>query len=118
MSNKDYIFIKEKPSVFTKIFHKDITHIRSDKDYCKIYTAKQVFHINIRLDKFTQCLPPDVFYRCHRCFIVNVDRIENISSNGIYINLNYIPVSKGSKVKLLGMINYVYSSYENSKKIK
>lgn len=117
MSNKEYIFVKEN-RMLVKIAHKDISHIRSDRDYCKIYASKKIFHIHITIDKFASYLPKDMFYRCHRSFIVNVDRITAISGNDIFIDGNYVQIAQPNRAELLKRINYVHSTYEDGKRVK
>ena len=107
MSNKDYIFVKVKRGILKRIYHKNISHIKSDGDYVEIYTDEKMYHIHFNLNQLHQHLPQDKFYRCHRSFVVNVDRIDVIEDNCIYIDKHLILIGEQYKAGLLKVINYV-----------
>jgi len=117
MSNKDYIFIRKSKGVLTKVFFKDITHIQSDRDYCKLFTDKKTFHLHIRLNNLVTYLPSDIFHQCHRSFIVNVDSIEEIEDDTIFIKGVFIQISKENRKGLLDKLNYVPCTYEVKTKV-
>lgn len=118
MSSKDYIFIKKSKGVYVKVFHKDITHIQSDKDYCKIFTDKKTFLVHVRLHNIITYLPPDIFHQCHRSYIVNVDRVEEIEDETIFINGIFISVSNDYRKELLEKLNYVPVTYQGKSEDK
>ena len=112
MNNKNYIFIKEGPGKLVKIFHKDILFIESDKDYCKIVASDKMHYVNVSMGAIESDLPADIFHRCHRCFLVNVDMITTIKSYSIFIDNNIIPISEGKKYALLQKMNYLPTTPE------
>lgn len=118
MNGKNYIFVKEKAGILEKICFEDVNYIRADKDYCRICSTKKTYHISMGLDRFSTYFPSDVFYRCHRSFLINVDRIEKIVASGVYINGEFIQIAQGRRAELLKMVNYVHSTYEANKGIK
>jgi hypothetical protein len=108
MSNKDYIFVKVKAGILQKIYHKNISHIKADGDYVRIYTEEKMHYIHFNLNQLHQCLPQDKFCRCHRSFVVNVDRIDVVEDNCIYIDKHLILIGEQFKAGLLKAINYIY----------
>jgi DNA-binding LytR/AlgR family response regulator len=108
---KNYIFIKgKKQGVLIKILHDDILFIKSSGDYCEVHTNKGrhavYFSLIILIDK----LPTDIFYRCSRSYIVNVDKIKTI----IHFNITMegdagaiIPIGVDFKDDLLKKINFI-----------
>lgn len=112
MSTKDYIFIKENSESLIKILYSEISHIGSDGDYCLIYTEKKIFRIGGLLNKMEVFLSPEIFFRCHRSFIVNVDKINAMQNGEAIIGSIHIPISIERKDELLHKINYVHNSYK------
>lgn len=115
MSSKDYIFIKETREGIIKIYHKNILCIEAEKDYCIIFTSVQSYMVNITLHAIYSYLPQEIFHRCHRSFVVNVDNISNIKSNFIYVGDRTIPISGDKKDGLLEKINYLKTTSESKK---
>lgn len=108
MSNKDYIFVKMKKGILQKIYHKNISHIKADGDYVQIFTDADMHYIHFNLRQLHGHLPQEKFYRCHRSFVVNVDKIDVIEDNCIYINKHLILIGEEYKKNLLKLINYVH----------
>jgi len=103
---KNYIFINYKAQ-FVKIFFNEIKYIQADGDYCKIFTNEKMYHIHSTLIYLETKLPTEMFYRCHRSFCVNVDRITIIEGFTIYIDKVSVPISELNKKELLNKINLV-----------
>lgn len=112
---KDYIFIRKKGNVVFKITHAQITHVQAMGDYCKIFTTEKVHVIHVTLGAITSILPSDVFYRCHRSFTINIDKIEMIEEYTAYIEKNDIPIGEQYKRGLLKLLNYVMTTSESKK---
>lgn len=81
-----------------KILFSDILYIESQKEYVKIVTLKKVFLSKISTKEIESILPPDLFKRIHRSFIVALDKIESYSSETVEINGVSIPIGRDYKV--------------------
>ena len=90
-----------------KIQVKDITHVESMKDYVKIFltTAKKPVITKSTLKAIEEKLPPQSFMRVHKSFIVNLDKIESIRSQNIFIGEHHVPVSDAHLETLMHLIN-------------
>lgn len=115
-TKKGYIFVRHSKGVLIKVYYEDITHIRGDGDYCRIFVDNDSYHIYHTLIAVINILPQDKFYRCHRSFIVNTDRIETVENDIIHIGRNTIPVGGKYKDELLNMINFVPTNFLRLKK--
>lgn len=115
---KDYIFVKTTKRTFTRIFHKDITHIMGDKDYCWIFTEDKKFHTHSTLFGLLSILPKNIFCRSQISFIVNIDKIEIIECHDIHIGNHTIPIGSRYKKQLLEKINFVKTTSQNRRILK
>lgn len=90
-----------------KIQVKDITHVESMKDYVKIFltTSKKPVITKSTLKAIEEKLPPQSFMRVHKSFIVNLDKIESIRSQNIFIGEHHVPVSDAQLETLMQIIN-------------
>jgi two-component system response regulator LytT len=64
----------------TKIPYDDIIYIESVSDYIKVITVTDQIVSKEKISNLSTRLP-DTFLRIHRSFIVNKERIKNISFN-------------------------------------
>lgn len=107
MNNKNYIFVKHKRGILTKIYYRDIIFINANKDYCRIVTPGKSYLVYFSMNLLARILPADTFCRCHRSFIVNVDRIDEIEGLNIHIDQNRLPIGELYKDDLLKKINFI-----------
>lgn len=90
----NYLFIKKGRSL-KKVLITDIIYIEVEEKYCNIITEKDRFVILISLTKLLALLNNTIFYRTHRNFIVNIEKIIEIIPSD-----NLILVTGGYKVTL------------------
>jgi DNA-binding LytR/AlgR family response regulator len=84
-----------------KIDLSDILYIEGLHKYVKIITKEKNYTSLIGLTAFENELPSDKFYRCHRSFIVNFEKINLIDGNQAMIGSFNIPISKYNKEELI-----------------
>ncbi|WP_420574177.1 LytR/AlgR family response regulator transcription factor [Kordia sp.] len=75
--SKDHLFIKKGKSL-KKVNIDDIIFIEVEEKYCNIITHKEKFVILISLVKILDLLDEQKFYRTHRNFIVNLQKVQEI----------------------------------------
>ena len=75
--SNEFLFIKKGKSL-KKVAISDILYIEVEEKYCNIVTEKEKFVILISLTKILELLNPNQFYRTHRNYIVNSDKIIEI----------------------------------------
>lgn len=81
-----------------KIRISDIILIHSDADYTEIHTHKRKLLSNEPLRYWLQELEGHHFFRIHKSFILNTEKIERISGNLVYLaNQNKIPIGRAYK---------------------
>lgn len=105
MTHKNYIFVRIKMGLLEKINHSDIRYIEANGDYVKIFTTLKMYYIHSTLLAITTLLPSEMFYRCHRSFTVNIDRIDKIEDDCACIESVAVPIGEQYKKELLIKIN-------------
>lgn len=106
MDNKDYIFVK-CDGIINRVSYKDISHIIAAKDYCTVCTENRNYHIHFTIKALARVLPKNIFCRCHRSHIVNIDRIDTIKDNVVCIGQSRIIIGKQYKQWLIKRINCI-----------
>ena len=88
---KEYLFIKKK-NTLKKVNFNNIIYIEVDNRYCNIITEIENFIIQISLSKVYEYLTQNFFKQVHRKYIVNTDKIEEISlsKNSLLLKNNHI----------------------------
>jgi DNA-binding LytR/AlgR family response regulator len=94
--SKDHLFITwQKMKV--KILHADIVYIESQKEYIKIVTTKKEYHSKMSTHEIEAALPPHLFKRIHRSFIIATDKIESYNAEQVEVNGVSIPIGRAYK---------------------
>jgi DNA-binding LytR/AlgR family response regulator len=103
ISDPEEIFIRTEGKLI-KIAFAAILYIEVVDDYIKIVTEKgnhlvlcTLKHIEGKLNK--------QFVKTHRSFIVNKNRIENLSDGKIHLGPKIIPISKAHKAEVMRSLN-------------
>lgn len=79
---------------YSKIDVYDIIYIKSDGDYTYIVTRDKKYLTLNTLKHWFEQLPQDKFYKVHRSFVVNRNKIDKISGNEIFIDDIKIPIGR------------------------
>ena len=92
----DYVFIKADRKYF-KIYFKDILYIEGLKDYVVIYTGDNKIITSMNVKTIAAQLPPAIFARVSKSYIVNTLHISSFDNELIYINTHEIPLGQSFK---------------------
>ena len=87
------------------IYPSDIYYIQSDDIYAYLYNGTEKYFVNISLKDIEEVLDSNLFQRCHRSYIVNLNKIRRIIKNQncvlVMENGDEVPVSRNKKETLL-----------------
>lgn len=90
----------------------DIIFLKANNNYTEIFYGNENDKILIckTLGKIEKCLPNELFFRCHKTYIVNIKQIAEfncLNSGGVItlINKQKIKLSKRKKKMFLEIIN-------------
>lgn len=90
----DRIFIRDRDRII-KIFLEDILYLEAARNYCKVITIYQEFLISTPMKAVEEKINSNQFFRIHRSFIVNLEKVDEILyENHVLIGNKEIPISK------------------------
>ena len=72
--------------------------------YIRIFTAENRYTTLFSLNAIEQELPSNIFYRCHRSFIINLNKVKLIDGNHVILDNYNVPISKTNKSDLIKKI--------------
>ncbi|MEO5684650.1 MAG: response regulator transcription factor [Chitinophagaceae bacterium] len=101
----DYVFIKTDGKIF-KIEYNDLLYAEAQGNYTKIVTSKNTLLPAMSFSSFEELLPPLLFLRVHRSFIINKSKISHLEGNRVYINQTEIPVGSNFKEAFLKELGF------------
>ena len=104
--NSDYLFVKSDYKL-VRIDFSDILYIEGLKDYVKIYISSEPKPILClsSMRSFENALPSDTFYRIHRSYIVNMQKVRVFEKGQVVVNGKYIPISDSYKEQVQTYLN-------------
>ena len=105
-SQGGYMFVKSDYKLL-RINFDDIVYIEGLKDYVKIYTegnTKATLSLS-SMHSIESALPSSQFFRVHRSYIVNVNKVKVLERGQIIFGEKYIPVSDSYREKFTAYLN-------------
>jgi len=93
-------FFAKKGTKYHKINITDILWIEALENYVVIHTVKDKYTVFSSMKNIEQKLSPDLFFKTHRSYIVNLDKIEGYEEGFVQIGGKPIPVSRSAKDEL------------------
>jgi two-component system, LytTR family, response regulator len=98
-ATKDHLFLNvQKKKV--KILFSEIVYIESQREYIKIVTTKKEYISKMGTQEIEALLPPHLFKRIHRSFIISLSKIESYTADSVEVNGISIPVGRGYRESL------------------
>ena len=104
LKTTSWFFIRQNQD-YLKLRFKDVTHVKSEHVYLRIYTTSgKEYLIRENLNRFIFQLP-DYFLRCHRSYIVNFENIDTIYKKKIALESGVeLPLAPSCRPDLLQFI--------------
>ena len=100
---QEEIFIKDGHNL-VKLNLKEVLYIEAVSNYVSFKTTAKTYLSLISMQKLEEGLP-DKFIRIHRSYIVNINKIDKIEANTLFIGEKALPISNSYKEKLLQKLN-------------
>lgn len=91
----EYFFIKVN-QISLKLPYNDVLYLKSLENYVQLQTVSGETHLTVSsLSSFEKHLPPSVFVRCHRSYLVNIRFLTAINNNTIMLKGDYeLPIGE------------------------
>ena len=93
LSNPDFIFVRADNKII-KINFNDILYIEGLKNYISIYTTTKRIITLQNMKTLEEVLPSSRFVRVQKSYIVNLEKIDTIERQRIFIGDNSIPIGE------------------------
>jgi len=97
------IFIK-CDGVIVKILCEEILFIETAKDYVFIQTRNKKYLTLISLRQIQESLPLSIFMKVHRSYVVNVQQVDRMEGNLLYLEQHKIKISRQLKKEVYDRI--------------
>jgi len=101
-ANEFYININRR---LIKIEFATVNVVEAKGDYIIIKTESKNYTVHSTLKKIEDKLPPSLFLKVHRSFIINTKKIIEIEDNSVLIGKELIPVSRANRPELMKRLN-------------
>ena len=88
---QNHIFVKSDRR-YHRILFDNILFIEGLKDYVVIHTSEKKFITKITLKTINEQLPPDIFMRVSKSYIVNTKHVESFDTHDIFIGKHEIAI--------------------------
>jgi DNA-binding LytR/AlgR family response regulator len=98
-----HLLVKADKKLY-KIDFQDISYLEAYGDYVKVFTKEKMLLTKERLANIERELPPGLFCRIHRSYIIALSAIDFIEGNMVKIGKEKLPVSEGLKEGLLAKL--------------
>ncbi len=96
----DFVYIKSDRK-YVKLFFKDIKYIKGLKDYVMIHTDVKKYATAMNVKTILAQLPSDIYARVSKSYIININRIQSIEVDSIYVDGEEIPLGMSYKEAFL-----------------
>ncbi|MFB9862087.1 DNA-binding response regulator [Rufibacter immobilis] len=100
----DELFVKVDNKII-KLNLNNISYIEARGDYVVINTDNKKHIVYTTMSAIDQKLPPEMFLRIHRSFIINLKKIELIEDDSVLMQDKYIPIGGSYQSKFYSRIN-------------
>jgi DNA-binding LytR/AlgR family response regulator len=97
---RDFAFI-QVDNESLKLPFSSIRYIQSWGNYVKIYTDKKMLLTAMTTTDLEKLLPESNFIRCHKSFIIALERVQKIGGGRIWIGEAEIPIGNTFRQKVL-----------------
>lgn len=102
----DHIFIKTDGKLI-RLNNSDILYIESMGDYVKFVSTDKKYITHNTIKNLEEKVNKQCFLKTHRSYIINVDKIDDIRENLLFIKGNEIPISKAHRSEVLKRLNII-----------
>lgn len=100
----DKYFYVKSDSKYVKLCYNEVLMIEGMRDFSKIFTNDKTYTVLVNLKNLEAQLPKDMYYRSHRSYIVNLNRISSIEGETIHIDQLTAQLGLGYRDKLISFI--------------
>jgi DNA-binding LytR/AlgR family response regulator len=105
-NEEDHIFIKSDGKL-VRLNYSDILYIESMGDYVKFVTGEKKYITHNTIKNLEEKVSKQHFMKVHRSYIININKIDDIRENDLFIKGNEIPISKPHRSDVMKRLNII-----------
>jgi DNA-binding LytR/AlgR family response regulator len=105
-SGEDQIFIKTEGKL-VRLNNDDVLYIESMGDYVRFVTNDKKYVVHNTIKNLGEKMNRQAFMKIHRSYIVNIQKVDNIRENGLFIKGTELPISKAHRAEVIQRINII-----------
>ncbi len=105
-SGEDHIFIKTEGKL-VRLNNDDVLYIESMGDYVRFVTNDKKYIVHNTIKNLEEKLNRKAFMKIHRSYIVNIQKVDNIRENALFIRGIELAISKAHKAEVIQRINII-----------
>ena len=102
---EDFMFIRTSGKIY-KVLFDDLLYAEASGNNIKIVTSHTTLQPVMTLSNIEEMLPPALFLRAHRSFIVNKSKITHIEGNRVFIGETEVPIGSNYRDAFLRQIGF------------
>ena len=99
-----FFFIKDG-SATVRIWFNEILFIKGSGNYLEIVTKEKTHAPRMTFNGIMDVLPSNFFIRVHQSYLINLEQVDKIVDNHIYLGKNRIPISHKFKEQFYKRLN-------------
>ena len=99
----EHIVVKANQKLI-KLSYSEIYYVEAFADYVKIFLADKKIVTLQTMKNMERKLPPEMFSRVHRSFIVNRNHVASFSTSACEVNEVKIPIGKNYKEAFVALM--------------
>ncbi|HEX2781545.1 MAG TPA: LytTR family DNA-binding domain-containing protein [Gemmatimonadaceae bacterium] len=103
-SDRRLFFVKSGTRL-ERVMLRDLLYISGEDDYRCLHTTRKRLLTLETFGELEQRLPPELFCRVHKSYMVAIDRIESVERDRVVIGPAVIPVSETYRARFLSLID-------------
>lgn len=101
--NSDFLTLKSDGRVY-RINQNDILYLKAFDNYCYVYTTARTHLVPHTLKHMSEQLNEEVFIKTHRSYWVNMNHIDAVEQNKLFLKTEPIPISASQKSLVLSKL--------------
>ncbi len=102
-TSDDYFFVKSNGK-YEKVKFDDLLFAEAANNYVLLQTSDRRLITYLTFKGIEESLPPDLFIRVHKSFMVSLSKIESLDGEEIRIGTHSIPISRSMKDEVMERI--------------
>lgn len=102
----DRIYIKDNHR-HVKLMIADIKYIEAIGSYCEIITTHKKYSFSFTLKHLSSKFSHELLCRVHRSFVINMDKIDGVQGNQVFIGDKNIPIGNQYKESIRKRLNLI-----------